>query len=240
MRVVDSKADPSPQPEPTRPEPVLSIARISPAARHRAPQLHVAEWDEGALMERIRDGDVAAFEDLVERLWARTFAYARHLSGDRDRAYDVAQETFTRLWQKKADWRPTGSVVVWLLRTARNLVVNDQRKWSVRMRWERRMTRDELPSPRTPLQEVEGEELRAAMERAIAALAPRRREAFTLFHLQNLSYREIAEIMEVQPQSVANHLQAAIADLRVSLGPFFPALSPSQHPRERRGAHGAE
>ena len=77
-----------------------------------------------------------------------------------------------------------------------------------------------------PVLEAAQYDLERAMQRAIDALAPRRREAFTLFHLQNLSYREIAEIMEVQPQSVANHLQAALADLRVALGPVFPALSP--------------
>jgi RNA polymerase sigma-70 factor (ECF subfamily) len=219
------------------PKPSRDIPRIPLAAG--APRRE-AECDEAALMERVREGDVAAFEELVDRFWGRTFSYARHLAGDRDRAYDIAQEAFTRLWQRKAEWRPTGSVVVWLLRTARNLVVNDQRKWSVRARWERRASREEIAGPRTPLEEVEGEELRAAMHRAVEALAPRRREAFTLFHLQNLSYREIAEIMEVQPQSVANHLQAAIADLRVSLGAFFPSLSSPRHPRIERGAERAE
>jgi RNA polymerase sigma-70 factor (ECF subfamily) len=225
MALVDPKLDP---------DPILSIPRIGPAAPV------AAECDEAALMDRVREGDVAAFEELVGRVWGRTFAYARHLAGDRDRAYDIAQEAFTRLWERRAEWRPTGSVVVWLLRTARNLVVNDQRKWKVRSRWERRAPHEAMPTPRTPLQELEGEELRVAMQRAIDALSPRRREAFTLFHLQELSYREIAEIMEVQPQSVANHLQAAIADLRVALGPFFPALSPPSHPRSRRGAPGAE
>jgi RNA polymerase sigma-70 factor, ECF subfamily len=225
MALVDPKLDS---------ESILSIPRIPPAVQ--PPR----EWDETALMDHVREGDERAFAEVVDRFWGRTFTYARRLCGDRDRAYDIAQEAFTRLWQRRAEWRPTGSVAVWLLRTARNLVVNDQRKWNVRARWARHASRDDMPSPRTPLQEVEGEELRVAMERAVAALSPRRREAFTLFHLQDLSYREIAEIMEVQPQSVANHLQAALADLRVALGPFFPALSPPQHPRTERGAPGAE
>ncbi|HWV57975.1 MAG TPA: sigma-70 region 4 domain-containing protein, partial [Longimicrobiales bacterium] len=67
-------------------------------------------------------------------------------------------------------------------------------------------------------------ELRVAILAAAERLSPRRREAFTLVHIHGLSNREVAEIMDVRPQTVANYLQAAIADLRVALKPFFPSF----------------
>jgi DNA-directed RNA polymerase specialized sigma24 family protein len=50
---------------------------------------------------------------------------------------------------------------------------------------------------------------------------------FSLFHLQKLSYREISQIMGIRPRSIANHLQAAIADLRSALKDRVPGLARS-------------
>src|SRR5437016_4267795 len=57
----------------------------------------------------------------------------------------------------------------------------------------------------------------AALDRAIAGLPGRRREAFTLVHVQQLSYREAAEVMGIAPQTVANQVAAALAQLRCQL-----------------------
>lgn len=172
-------------------------------------------------MIRVRDGDVAAFEEVVNRFWSRTLVYARHMCGDSDRAYDVTQETFSRLWANRGSWTPTGSVRVWLLRTARNLVLGDQRKLKIRTRLAFLVEQEYRPV-RTPLEETENLELRTAILRAVRKLPERRREAFTLFHIQGLSYREISGIMGVRPQTVMNYVQAGIADLRVMLAHHFP------------------
>jgi RNA polymerase sigma-70 factor, ECF subfamily len=174
-------------------------------------------------MERVRKGDTHAFEHLVERFWKRTLLYARNLTGDQDGALDVTQEAFARLWKKRAEWEPSGSVRNWLLRTARNMVLSEQRKLRVRSAWTAQAPEEAGALPPTPLQDLERTELRQAIIEAVQRLPARRREAFTLFHLQGLSYRETAEIMMVREQTVANYLQAALGDLRVSLAPFFPA-----------------
>jgi RNA polymerase sigma-70 factor, ECF subfamily len=175
-------------------------------------------------MVQVRAGSARAFEAVVEAHWSPTAWYAQHLVGDSDQASDVAQEAFTRLWQLRGEWEPTGSVRVWLLRTARNLIVSEARRRAVRARWAGRAHWNQK-QPSTPLQEMERTELREAIQLAVQSLPPRRREVFTLFHVQDLSYREIAEIMDIRPQSVANYLQAAIADLRRQLGPIIPALA---------------
>jgi RNA polymerase sigma-70 factor, ECF subfamily len=177
------------------------------------------------LMHEVRVGSTSAFEVVVGRYWSRTASYAQQLVGDPDAAADVAQEVFARLWSRRRDWTPGGSVRVWLLRATRNLVISEARKRNVRSRWLQTEAHDHVQRPRTPLQETERSELRVAIRLAVNELSPRRREAFALFHLQNLSYREIGEIMNVRPQTVANYLQAAIADLRQSLGAHFPGLA---------------
>ena len=64
------------------------------------------------------------------------------------------------------------------------------------------------------LELVEQAEERAAVERAIAALPPRRREIFILVRVHGLSYGEVAEILQISPQTVANQMSAALTTLR--------------------------
>jgi len=177
------------------------------------------------LAARVRASDAAAFEQLVYAHWGRALLYASHLLRNRDEAPDVVQEAFVRLWQRRDELRPEASVVVWIFRTIRNLGISEHRRRKAERRW-RQLTGGVLGSGgSTPLREVEREELRSAIDAAVASLSPRRREVFTLFHLENLSYREISDIMGVRPQTVANYLQAALADLRAALKTFFPTLA---------------
>jgi len=172
----------------------------------------------------LRAGDAYALDALISAYWARLVAFAESMLGDRDAAYDVAQEAFVRLWEQRRRWRGAGSLRVWLFRTVRNLCVSEVRRRTVRQNWAVMERGKEQPRSRTPLQETQDRELRAAIERAIAGLSPRRREAFTLFHLQDLTYREVAAVMGIREQTVANQVRAAVGELRKALRDYFPAL----------------
>jgi len=186
------------------------------------------------LMEAVRLGDRGAFEQLMGALWGGTVRYAQQLTGDLDHAQDVAQVAFTRLWEVRTTIASSASVRVWLLRTTRNLVVNDHRRTQTSSRWATREADLPKTRPRTPLEETERHELRSAITEAVDSLSPRRKESFTLCHLEGLSYREAAEIMGIRPQSVANYLQAALSELRVALAPFYqPKVSALRRDPER-------
>ena len=174
-------------------------------------------------MVRVGRGDESAFAELVGRRWRGVLVYARQLAHDVDVAEDLAQEAFAALWKNRRHFRG-GSVLVWLLRTVRHEFVSRQRRERTHAKWAALQVIRERPGPQTPLQDLENGELRVAILAAAERLSPRRREAFTLVHIHGLSNREVAEIMDVRPQTVANYLQAAIADLRVALKPFFPSF----------------
>ena len=76
----------------------------------------------------------------------------------------------------------------------------------------------ELNEPVSPVRDsLEAEQLRSALDREISLLPARRREIVVLRCVHDLSYKEIAEVMNIAPQTVANQLSSALATLRESL-----------------------
>jgi RNA polymerase sigma-70 factor (ECF subfamily) len=172
--------------------------------------------DDAALIERLRRGDERALDALLVRFWQPLVAYAERFAGTRDAAEDIAQRTFCRLWERRAEWRPTGSLRGLLYRVAHNLAVSERRAGHAHERAARGHV-DRAASVRTPLDAVEESQLRARLERAVQALPVRRRQVFVLRCVHDLSYREIAEVMGTSTQTVANQLSRALTTLRVAL-----------------------
>lgn len=169
------------------------------------------------LLELALRGDGRAFDQLVQAHWAAVVNYvAGLLDGHGDAAKDVAQDVFVRVWERRVSWEPTGSPRSFLLGIARNLTLN-YRKWrAVRARAAGRIRSllREWQLTATPLEHVEEAEAGAAVQRVLAKLPARRREVFLLVRVQGLSYREVADIMNISPQTVANQMSAALSDLR--------------------------
>ena len=173
-----------------------------------------------ALMVRVQAGEPAAFEELVRCYWAPLVRYVRRLAGDGDDARDAVQEAFARLWARRLDWEssPAGTVQSYLYRLARNVAIDELRQRRIRMAWGRRTGGPEGPDPPTPVQLFDRARLREALEQAIQALPERRREVFTLGYLQDLTYREIAQVLDISVKTVANQMWAAVGELRRRLG----------------------
>jgi len=179
-----------------------------------------------ALLSRIRRADTGALGILLERHWAPVVRYVLGLLDSRDAAEDVAQETFVRLWERREAWELEGSVRALLFRVARNLSLDELRRRSVQQRTAR--AAHQTPLQLTPDETLESLELRSVIGRAVDSLPQRRRDVFILVHHHGLSYRETAEVLDLSPQTVANHLTMALADLRKLLMPhLYDRVSPT-------------
>ena len=166
-------------------------------------------------MERVRAGDASALDALLKRYWDVVVAYARQILGDPAAAADTAQQTFIKLWQRREQWTPTGSVAAYIFRITRNAALNERRARRVRVVSSENPRASGIVSiPWTPLQTLEEKELRAGLEAALRLLPERRKEVFMLARFQRLTYDEIAALMGISPQTVANQMSAALADLR--------------------------
>jgi RNA polymerase sigma-70 factor (ECF subfamily) len=142
--------------------------------------------------------------------------YVTRLTTSVDAAEDVAQRTFLQLWDRRTHWRAEGSMRALLCRIARNYAISDHRRQSAADRSAAAFM--ELTEPAIPVRDLlESEQLRSALDHEISLLPARRREIVVLRCVHDLSYKEIADVMNIAPQTVANQLSSALATLRVSL-----------------------
>jgi RNA polymerase sigma-19 factor, ECF subfamily len=192
-----------------------TLMSAHPQKKYAPPPRTPVELADEALMERIRVGDASALDALLKRYWDVVVAYARQILGDPAAAADTAQQTFIKLWQRREQWTPTGSVAAYVFRITRNAALNERRARRVRVvSSENPRTSATVATPWTPLQTLEEKELRAGLEAALRLLPERRKEVFMLARFQRLTYEEIAALMGISPQTVANQMSAALADLR--------------------------
>lgn len=185
----------------------------------------------------LREEDFAGF---VDANWLPLVRYLARQIGELEAAQDLAQEALMQVWQRR---RRVRSPRAYLYRAARSLLINERERRAVRARWAAsvRSSGDPAPAPASPENALDAERLRAWLDAAIEALPERTREAFTLAYLQDLSYRDVAEVMGTSPKTVANQVSAALAQLRRALEPVRPAVAvggcrsrPSPGPEARR------
>ena len=173
------------------------------------------------LAERMRAGDESAFDMFLQTHWDPLVRYIASFLGGADDAKDVAQEAFLRVWERRDGLRASGSVRAYLYQVARNLAINETKSRELHRTLNARYGQESPVFVRSPGREFESMEVREVVGRAIAALPERRREAFVLAHLQDMPHREIAEVMGISPQTVANQISAALGELRETLRPYM-------------------
>src|SRR5690606_38619014 len=160
-----------------------------------------------------------ALDGLLALYWKPLVRYAHALVGSMDDAEDVVQDVFVELWNRRLSWRGIESIRSYLYRSTRNRALNERRRRKVRVAWFD-ANRGEQRRPPTPAETLQTQELRRAVESALGRLSPRRREVFVLYSGHSLSYHEIGAIMGISYQTVANHMSAALRDLRRALADY--------------------
>jgi RNA polymerase sigma-70 factor (ECF subfamily) len=212
------------RPPPRGPMSVTPIRRLHPPEAGDLPLEEAGtawqpeDLDESRIVRSLAAGDAAALETLISRYWAPLTSYASRILEDTELAEDVVQRMFVSLWTGRRTWSPR-SVRAYLFRCARNLAVDELRSRDSRHERERGSSRSGVRQPRRPDAVLEESTLARIVDSAIQELPERRREAFVLAYLKQLTYSEVAEVMGVSVKTVEHHVSAALADLRASLGP---------------------
>lgn len=180
--------------------------------------------DDVHLWQNVKRDNELAFSILYRRYTQRLYNYGMHSCHDHDLVMDCLQELFVSIWDKRKDLTTVHSVSSYLFKSFRRLVM---KKLSWRKRFLQTLDANqeyyfEITLPVEAIIE-DGEDQREQSEklhRSLITLTRRQREAIFLKFYNDLSYSDIASIMELQVDSVYNIISKAIDSLRHKLKAF--------------------
>lgn len=188
--------------------------------------------DPGVLkMLAYQEGDEEAFEDLVRSYSGSVFALLTRFLGPSSAREDLVQEVFLRVVRARERYQPTARFSTWLYRIVFNLCVNERQRLSIRKEvslegapdGERTggiaSIEDEGATP--PSLGMEQEDVVEAVRAAIAALPSNQRMALLLAKYEELSYAEIAKVMDSSEKAIKSLVHRARENLRSTLQPFL-------------------
>jgi RNA polymerase sigma-70 factor, ECF subfamily len=181
---------------------------------------NLIEGVDHSLVSRCLDGDDAAWEELVRQHTRQVYGLCFRFTNSTQEAQDLTQEVFLRVFKTIHSFRSTeGSFGTWLARVTRNLLIDHYRRTR-----QQRVTdsiEDQLPvleqagaaGTIRPDQALAGREASEILQATLQKLSPDLREAVILRDLQEMEYREIAEILEIPEGTVKSRINRGRAEL---------------------------
>ncbi|WP_271084110.1 RNA polymerase sigma factor [Brevundimonas sp. NIBR11] len=177
------------------------------------------------LVRRVGQGDPAAIQALVARKLPRMLALAQRMLGDAVEAEDVAQEALLRAWKQAPRWTPgKAKFDTWLHRVGLNLCYDRLRR---RREVPTEISLDRPDEGPAPDRGILAAQLGAQVDRALAALPHRQREAIVLCHYQELTNIEAAGLMSVSVEALESLLSRGRRTLRQALAHLAPGAEPA-------------
>lgn len=180
------------------------------------------------LFDRVRSGDLKAFELLFSIYFARLNDFAKNVVRDDFISQDIVQEVFVKVWEKRAEIESL-NLEAFLFRLVRNrcldyikhlkVVNNRMQEINISSKYEELYRIDFIGNEPYVLIE---EELKTKIEKTIQSLPDRCREVFILSRIDGLKNKEIAEKLDINIKNVERHLSRAMQTFRKN----FPAELP--------------
>jgi RNA polymerase sigma-70 factor (ECF subfamily) len=186
--------------------------------------------EEMVLVNKARQGDLEAYDELVKRYQERIYATIYHMTSNHEDANDLAQEAFIKAYQALKSFKGGSSFYTWVYRIAVNKTINflKQRKNKAQMSLDDLDFNAEhdpdlvaLISDKTPRREVNLAELQEKLNIAMQKLSEPHRLVVTLHDVQGLSHEEIAKIMECNIGTVRSRLFYARQQLQAYLSDYL-------------------
>ncbi len=173
-----------------------------------------------ALLDLLKSGDEMAFSEIYERFWPLLYRHARRFLKHNDEARDVVQEVFLLLWEKIPTLHIDISLNAYLFAAVRNRALNVIAHSKVKDEYIAAFERFIEEGEAIADHRLRNEEMARLIRMEIAALPPKMRRAFLLSRETELTYREIAEHLQVAENTIRKQISQAIQRLRMKLIDF--------------------
>jgi RNA polymerase sigma-70 factor (ECF subfamily) len=186
--------------------------------------------DESTLVSQAREGDKAAFGELVRRYEGKIFRLAQHVTQNREDAEDVLQETFMKAYEHLDQFKGDSKFYTWIVRIAVNQALMKLRRRKTDKTvsidetidtGEDTVVREIAAWDENPEQQFSRDELGGILDTAVRSLEPLYRSVFVLRDIEELSTEETAEALGLSVPAVKSRLLRARLQLREKLTRFF-------------------
>lgn len=171
------------------------------------------EMDEKLLIRRLKEGDKEAFSLLYKHYWERIYAFGRLYLDRNERAEDVVQEVFVKIWESREFLREEENFKGLLFIITRNLIFNQYRK-NVNEDFYKMTILAAMEASYSLEEEIEAGDLREYIDLLIRDLPPKRREIFDLSRKEHKTYKEIAALLQISEKTVENQIGEALKYLK--------------------------
>jgi len=197
--------------------------------------------DEQAMWRVQTECDHQAFALLMERWHDRIYGLCARMLSNTHTAEDMAQEVFTRIFEKRKDYDPERKFATWLWRIAVNRCYDELRRLQRRQEFTlepdedgHALIPDQLIETVSPDQQAVAQEDADVIRAALAQLPDIYKAVVVLRHYQGLKLREIAEVLDVPEGTVNSRMAEALSQLSRLLEPRFPNYTPQRTSGEKR------
>jgi RNA polymerase sigma-70 factor (ECF subfamily) len=169
------------------------------------------------LIIRFKDGDLSAFEELVRKNEDRIYNLCRYMLHDISDAQDAAQDTFIKAYKGLRDFRPDASFSTWLYRIAVNTCLDHQKKSRHDPLSGGVLSEELLSFDPSPEDQYQSKKTTEAIRTALQKLPEKLRSAIVLREIEELTYEEIALVLDTSVGTVKSRISRAREELRIIL-----------------------
>jgi RNA polymerase sigma-70 factor (ECF subfamily) len=173
----------------------------------------IAVAREARLLEKVAEGDHAAFRELYESMSRSLYFYLYRMLRDESLAEDVQVEVFTQVWKGAGKFRGQSQVKTWIFGIARNLAMNALRKHRHHANIDDYQDIADVGQP-----DPEDADRRRFLQKAMDMISDKHRDVLDYVFYQQMTYQEIAEILDISENTVKTRVFYAKAALRKAIG----------------------
>ena len=163
------------------------------------------------VIERAMARDTLAFRELVEKHQAFAFSVSFRFVGNTSEAEDITQEAFIRLWKHLPEYRFEIKLTTWLYKIVSNLCLDylKSRHGRQRRQWSSVDDHEKVPAPFSTDASLLEEEFKANVLRMTERLTPKQKAVFVLRDLEELTMKEVGEVLSMSANNVKSNLYHA-------------------------------
>lgn len=179
------------------------------------------ENSESTVINLIKEGNERAFEKIFREYFKSLHAYAYTFMKDDEQAEEIVQNVFCRIWEKRDQLKPDGSLKAYLYRSVHNESVNYLKHQKTRTAFQVHYSNEEQIAGEAS-ENILAAELNSQIQKALNELPLQCRTIFQLSRFENLKYKEIADQLNLSVKTVENQMGKALKVLRLKLAEFLP------------------